>query len=220
MTKTIFFILFLLFFFNSFSQKKESFFQNENQNFIVVLDPGHGGKDSGTKTNNKILEKDINLYVSKYIQLHLKEFAPNIQVILTRENDQFISLKKRPLYAKITGADLFISIHCNHNQKNQAKGLEIYIQKMDKITNKEHLKNAHLFGYLLNDILIKKLEYKSRGIKYKNLSVLRNSINFVPSVLIELGFFSNKNDSEYLTSKNGMDGIALAISKSIIDFFE
>ncbi len=191
--------------------------ENLKREYIVILDSGHGAHDSGTRTKNEIFEKDINLFVAKYVQLYLKDFAPKIEVVLTREKDVFIPLEKRSLFTKIYKADLFISIHCNHNQKDYAKGMEIYVQEGVKNKSINNLKKSYLFSLLL-DKIIKKLNYKSRGVKYGNFAVLRNSIESAPSVLIEMGFFSNNEDKEYLTSKKGIQGMALAISKAIIEF--
>lgn len=187
--------------------------------FIVVLDPGHGGHDNGTSTKSNIKEKNINLYIAKFIKLNIEEFSSNINVVLTRENDTFITLKKRPLYARVLNADLFISIHCNHNSNSKAEGLEIYIQSTG-VNNKINVSKIKRFANILNEVTKKKLNYKSRGIKYENFSVLRNSINYIPSTLIELGFFSNKNEADYIVSQKGINGLSLAISKSIIEYFK
>ena len=190
-----------------------------NSKFTVVLDPGHGGHDNGTRTKSNIKEKDINLYVAKFIKLNIEEFSSNIKVVMTRENDTFIPLKKRPLYARILNADLFISIHCNHNPNSKSEGLEIYIQSTG-VNNKINVSKIKRFANILNKVSRKKLNYKSRGIKYENFSVLRNSINYIPSTLIELGFFSNKNEADYITSQKGINGLSLIISKSIIEYLK
>jgi len=212
MPQIVIYILILLF---SFSHTCA-----QERKYTVVIDAGHGGFDPGTNTKSGIKEKDINLYVAKFIALNIEEIYPEINVILSRENDIFIPLKKRPLYAKILDADLFISIHCNHNKKTYAKGLEIYIQNGVKVKGSEHQKRAENYGRILNKVITQKLNYPSRGIKYENFSVLRNSIEFVPSVLIELGFFSNEEEAKYLTSKKGINGLSLAIAKSINLYFD
>jgi N-acetylmuramoyl-L-alanine amidase len=215
--KKSFFILFLTLPLLCYSlQKKE----NNNKKYIVVLDPGHGGFNNGTISKNNIKEKDLNLFVAQFSKYYLEQYSKNVEVVLTRNKDVFIPLKKRPLYAKISKADLFISIHCNHNPNIYANGLEIYIQNNKKNELFLNTKKAENYATILNKIVTEKLDYKSRGIKYDNFSVLRNSIEFVPSVLIELGFFSNKNEEKYLTSKKGINGLSLAIAKSIIKYFE
>jgi len=77
---------------------------------VIVIDPGHGGKDPGASVKN-IQEKAVTLYVAKLLQAELKK--RNYKVLLTREKDDYISLKDRPAFAAKKGGDLFISLHCN-----------------------------------------------------------------------------------------------------------
>jgi len=192
--------------------------QNEKI-YTVVIDAGHGGHDTGTIDKNGRYEKDINLFVAKYVKLYLNKYAPDIKVILTRDTDVFLPLKRRPLYAKISDADLFISLHCNHNPNSIAQGAEIYLQKTNMNNAKFNLRSAAKFGLILDRNLKQKLNYKSRGILRSNLQVLRESISYVPSVLVEMGFFSNQEESSYLNSKKGIKGVSLTVSKSIMDYF-
>ncbi len=188
--------------------------------FTVVLDAGHGGKDSGTHDGKGRFEKNINLYVAKFVRFYLNKYAPDIKVVLTRDEDVFLPLGRRPLYARLSDADLFVSLHCNHNPNKAAQGAEIYIQNTTRETAKIHLKKAVGFGLILEGNLEEKLNYRSRGILMQNFQVLRESIDFVPSVLVELGFFSNTSESSYLNSKEGIQGLSLAITKSIMEYFE
>ncbi|AWX44780.1 N-acetylmuramoyl-L-alanine amidase [Flagellimonas maritima] len=197
----------------------QSLIDGQNKKFTVVIDAGHGGHDSGTIDQSGRYEKNINLYVAKFVKLYLGKYAPNIRVILTRDKDVFLPLKRRPLYAKLSGADLFISLHCNHNPNSLAQGAEIYLQDTHRIEAEVNLQMATKFGLILDKNLEEKLNYKSRGILRSNLQVLRESISFVPSVLVELGFFSNNDESSYLNSKKGIKGISLSLTKSIIDHF-
>jgi N-acetylmuramoyl-L-alanine amidase len=93
---------------------------------VIVIDPGHGGKDPGGIGYNRIYEKDVVLKVA----IKLKKILQNqgYKVYLTRSKDKFIDLKERPHFANIKKADLFISLHCNvayHHKKN-IQGLEVY----------------------------------------------------------------------------------------------
>lgn len=198
----------------------QAFFENQEPKFTVVIDAGHGGHDSGTIDQNGRYEKDINLYVAKFVKVYLNKYAPDIKVILTRDKDVFLPLERRPLYAKISRADLFISLHCNHNPNSHAQGAEIYIQNTSREEAQINLRMAMRFGVILNHNLEQKLNYQSRGILRSNLQVLRESISYVPSVLIEMGFFSNMDESSYLNSKKGIKGISLSVTKSIMDYFE
>lgn len=198
----------------------QAFVPKIEKSFTVVIDAGHGGHDSGTVDKNGRFEKNINLYVAKFVRLYLNKFAPDIKVILTRDTDVFLPLERRPLYAKISNADLFISLHCNHNPNATAQGAEIYLQdthRKDVIIN---LRQAARFALILDRNLEQKLNYRSRGVMRSNLQVLRESIDYVPSLLLEMGFFSNSADSSYLNSNKGIKGISLSVTKSIIEYFE
>lgn len=94
---------------------------------VIVLDPGHGGKDDGASslyTNEK--EKTINLKIAQYIKEELSKYV-NVEVYLTRNDDTYISLDDRCLFAKNVNADLFISLHNNIDEKHSSNGSEIYV---------------------------------------------------------------------------------------------
>jgi len=105
--------------------------QSSNTIQRIVIDPGHGGKDPGALGKNS-QEKDIVLSISlkagKYIQEHHK----NIEVLYTRTTDEFIELHKRAQIANESGADLFISIHCNSNKSSKPYGSETYVMGLHK----------------------------------------------------------------------------------------
>ncbi|MEW6355265.1 MAG: N-acetylmuramoyl-L-alanine amidase [Planctomycetota bacterium] len=92
--------------------------------FKVVIDPGHGGKDPGAEGCYGVREKDVTLAIG----LELKRIltAKQIDVVMTREDDTFISLDDRPMIANRERADLFVSIHANAARASNAKGFEIF----------------------------------------------------------------------------------------------
>jgi N-acetylmuramoyl-L-alanine amidase len=92
----------------------------------IVLDPGHGGKDPGAISKNKLLvEKEIVLDIAKRVKRILKKNT-DLEVILTRENDIFLPLEDRAVIANQKMADLFISIHANSSSNYKAGGIETY----------------------------------------------------------------------------------------------
>ncbi|WP_432410705.1 N-acetylmuramoyl-L-alanine amidase family protein [Rasiella sp. SM2506] len=97
--------------------------------FVVVLDAGHGGKDSGNRGNG-FYEKDIVLDVTLQVG-RLLEKQPNIKVVYTRTTDVFVDLNKRGPIANKVDADIFVSIHCN-SHKTQAYGVETFVMGVDK----------------------------------------------------------------------------------------
>lgn len=84
--------------------------------FVVVIDPGHGGNDTGESENN-IVEKEVNLQIAKYLESYLKP-KKGYKTILTRSSDKFVSLKERGAKVDKENADLFISIHSNSLSAN------------------------------------------------------------------------------------------------------
>jgi N-acetylmuramoyl-L-alanine amidase len=91
----------------------------------IVIDPGHGGRDPGAIGKYGTKEKDVNLNIAFKLAQQLHE-KTNLQVILTRKEDEFIPLAERTQIANEKKADLFISIHCNSGLDRNAKGFEIY----------------------------------------------------------------------------------------------
>ncbi|MBI3608939.1 MAG: N-acetylmuramoyl-L-alanine amidase [Nitrospirae bacterium] len=94
--------------------------------FLVVVDPGHGGKDPGAIGIGGLQEKDIVLDVAKRLQALLKS-QRRLVVSLTRTDDQFLSLEARTAFAAERRADLFVSIHANASPRREAQGLETYV---------------------------------------------------------------------------------------------
>ncbi len=107
---------------------------NANRVTTVVLDAGHGGKDAGglgTK-RYKTTEKDVALAVTLLVGKYINENMPGVKVVYTREDDRFIELMERSNIANRNKADVFISIHCNSNQKPDPYGSETYVMGLHK----------------------------------------------------------------------------------------
>ena len=235
-------------------KKFESEFRKEkekiNKKYIVVIDPGHGGKDPGAIGVNGTFEKDINLLFAKIISSVLS--SSNIKVKLTRIDDRYLYLRERINFAEKAKADLFISIHADASKNRQARGFSIF-SLSDKASDKEAKELAHrenksdfIGGLkirhsdpLIKDNLIKifQRETMNESVKIANI-VIRNikklSINnrghrnagFVvlksvttPSILVELGFITNKKEEKLLNNKRYLKKISKIISLSIFNYF-
>ncbi|MGB5850388.1 MAG: N-acetylmuramoyl-L-alanine amidase, partial [Ignavibacteriaceae bacterium] len=96
---------------------------------VIVIDPGHGGKDPGAIGLNKINEKDINLKVALKLGKLIEEQMKDVKVVYTRSTDEFVDLYKRGKLANEHGGKLFISIHCNSTKTKptNATGIEVYL---------------------------------------------------------------------------------------------
>ncbi len=226
---------------------------NNKKPFVVVLDAGHGGHDSGNRGNG-YFEKDIALEIILKTGAILEK-DPSIKVIYTRKTDKFVDLFVRGDIANKAKADLFVSIHCNAHNSN-AYGAETFVlglhanERNFKIAKKEnsvilleddYQKNYDGFDpnspesvigltlmqeeYLDQSLVLageiqnsftKKLKRNNRGVKQAGFIVLHRT--FMPSVLVEVGFLTNKNEGRYLNSKKGKLEMANSISKAIKNY--
>jgi len=92
----------------------------------IVIDPGHGGKDTGAIGYHRILEKKVVLAIARRLKQEILKRHPHLQVILTRNKDRFIPLEERTAIANARKADLFISIHANAHRNRYITGVETY----------------------------------------------------------------------------------------------
>lgn len=176
----------------------------EEDKVILVLDAGHGGKDGGTY-NGDILEKDINLAVVLYIKEALEE--EDIEIILTRSTDEFLDVPDRSNLANAEEADIFVSIHCNYFEDDAGvSGLECYYH--------EENNGGQAFAESMIEVLKGNKDIKVRSAKHGNYYVLKHTD--MPSILIEMGFLSNKAECEKLNSTEYQKLLAGEIAEGIL----
>jgi N-acetylmuramoyl-L-alanine amidase len=205
---------------------------------IIVIDPGHGGKDPGAQANG-IDEKDITLDVASRVVGYLRQYP--VGVLITRDTDDFISLKDRAGFANIKKADLFLSIHCNSSYNREVQGVRTYIYSRTASSKeaaeaaKAENKNVSFFEFLLNDLRKSAYEYLSieaAGYIQRNMVrqfkqrwtpterapfyVLANTN--MPSVLVEIGFISNYREAEQMQSSLYRDRVAHTIADGIMEY--
>ena len=226
------------------SQSQSGNTSRGNKKYTIVVDPGHGGHDSGARGNG-YNEKDIALQVATRLANNLRQ---DYNVIMTRDSDFFVPLDTRAKIGNDANADFFISIHLNSGSSSSANGTEVfYFSKKDqgsyatqvaKFENKVDgsYGDVPFSDFILNDIFYRKNQKTSqaiaesvlnnlinttglrrRGVFGANFAVLRGSNS--PSILVELGFMNNYSDlSQYLTP-DGQDKAANAISSAIRSYF-
>jgi N-acetylmuramoyl-L-alanine amidase len=98
----------------------------------IVIDPGHGGHDTGTISPGGLREKDLVLDVARRLRGYIKKSYPDVEVILTRDGDRFVALEERTAIANSRRADLFISIHANASHSRAASGVETFFVSPDR----------------------------------------------------------------------------------------
>lgn len=211
----------------------------------IMLDPGHGGKDPGAVANG-LREKDVNLRFSRILADKLK--GKGFNVVFTRTKDQFIPLDKRTSMANAKKADLFLSIHCNANRSRRVNGLETYslnLAKSDaavRIAARENAVDPRSISdlqFILTDLMVnskikesrdlasdvqtktiyrvrKKYSVKNQGTREAPFYVLMGAR--MPSVLVELGYLTNKTEAKRLKSDSYLHYLANGIVEGILAY--
>lgn len=177
----------------------------------IIIDVGHGGKDSGAIGINGIQEKDVVMSIANAILRLNNDLEKPLDIYLTRYKDTLISLSDRTKLAKALKADLFVSLHCNHSDNPDARGIEVYALRKQKKFSKASV----FIGYQIESALCETIGYESRGVKFANFQVLREATDYCAAVLIELGFLSNWDEESYISDNHNIELIALTILLSI-----
>src|SRR5690606_5491848 len=127
-------------------------------------------------------------------------------------------LGDRTKLAKSLKPDLFISLHCNHADDTRAKGIEAFVWKPIYARATSKMKGSISLAYsVVKDFQY--LGFKNRGVKFANFQVLRETNGFCPSVLLEMGFLSNRDEEAYAKTVNGKNALAWIILSSIQNYF-
>jgi N-acetylmuramoyl-L-alanine amidase len=103
----------------------------------IVIDPGHGGHDTGTISSGGMREKDLVLDVARRLRAYIKHNYPDVEVIMTRDSDRFVALEERTAIANSRRADLFISVHANASPSRVASGVETYFLSPDRAPSED-----------------------------------------------------------------------------------
>lgn len=226
------------------AEKKQDVKQNKKQpgKKLVVIDPGHGGKDPGT-ISGKLYEKDIVLKLAKKIEKLSKNYK-NIEVRLTRDKDVFLALEERAVIANKFDGDLFISLHANSFKDREVGGMELYhldntrdeyANKLARVENKISGNSTMLetilvdmdISYYVGDSLdyakeigdglkkdLKKYETKIRGYEKGALFYVLVGAR-MPSLLFEIGYITNKMEKDLLQKDEYLESIAKSLLDSI-----
>ena len=223
------------------------------EKYIVFIDPGHGGRDPGAIGRLGTLEKNITLKTSIMLRKALKRYK-NINSILSRDKDIYLSLKERTKLAKINNADIFISLHADSSKNNKANGISVF-SLSDKASDKE----ARMLAKRENDVdnflgnknkikdpiiyntLIKMFQRKAmndssylakkilsnlektklavnRGHRFAGFAVLKSYE--IPSVLIEIGFLSNKQEEKKMLNTKYLNELSNGLAVAIGSYFD
>jgi N-acetylmuramoyl-L-alanine amidase len=235
-------IIAIIFSFLSFGFSSATPYQMPIQ--TVILDAGHGGYDPGAIAGDH-QEKDIVLSVTQNLAAYLQQWFPDLTVVLTRSEDQFISLDERvaitmnhPLPAGSSA--VMVSIHANASHTSDARGVEILMKPTDRTVpflsqrtpdwalfryanhtsgelNHQLNRENLLLATFINERLMQHLPaVRNRGIKEQEVWILTESV--YPSALVEIGFMSNEQELQALIDLAYQASIARAIAEGIADY--
>lgn len=214
----------------------------------IVLDPGHGGQDPGA-IRNRLREKDITLDVSRRLKTILQSEL-GYEVLMTRNEDEFIALEQRTAFANSNSADLFVSVHVNSSRNRKAHGVETYylnfattpeamevaarenaiaeknmgeLQKLTAaIALNSKIEESRDFASLIQTNLV---DYLKKNYTPNNLGVKQAPFYVLigaqmPSILAEISFISNETESVLLDKTSYRQSVAEGLAKGIRRYIE
>src|SRR5699024_8930052 len=179
-----------------------------NKTVKIFIDPGHGGSDPGA-SGHGLKEKDITLDIATKLANQLKRYR-NVDIKMSRTNDQTVSLSERSKMANDWGADYFISIH--NNSCCGATGFESYIHNGNRGT-----KDAENKQNIIHDQIVKDIDTRDRGKKSANFHVLRETN--MSAILLEYLFISTKSDNDKLQKNSFRNQLAKSTATGIAKAF-
>lgn len=196
---------------------------------VVVLDPGHGGTDSGAMCG-PIVEKDLTLDVALRAELLLR--AGGYATVLTRDNDRYVSLAERTAVGNRADDSLFVSIHFNDGERATTSGVETYYARRSagpagffswlpfwqRPASTRLAAQSESLAHFIQAALVEQTRAVNRGIKSEQFYVIANVLR--PAVLVEGGFITNKSDVTKLTTTEYRQQIARAISDGVCRHWE
>ncbi|MFA6583584.1 MAG: N-acetylmuramoyl-L-alanine amidase [Elusimicrobiaceae bacterium] len=215
---------------------------------LVVIDPGHGGKDPGGHKRKGLAEKSLNIRMAEELAGLLKEDG-GFDVLVTRTSDYFIPLSERSRLANDSHADIFVSIHANAHPRKHEKGFEIYFMserasdpwaasvaaKENSVQELEDDWGADPAELLLHSMA--RNEYMNEAAQlaglvanhvgartpFKNRGVKQAAFyvlrgTYTPAVLVEMGFMTNADDCKNLNDEKVRAKMARGIYDGIVDY--
>ncbi|OWY67834.1 N-acetylmuramoyl-L-alanine amidase [cyanobacterium TDX16] len=180
--------------------------RDRNGKTIVVIDPGHGGKDPGAVAGG-VHEKDIILPISNRVAQILEQNG--VHVVLTRDSDYFVGLQGRVDIAERVNADLFVSIHANSlPTRPDISGLETY-----------YFDSGYNLAVTVHNAMLRNVpNLRDRRVRKARFYVLRKSS--MPAVLVETGFMTGQHDAPRLKTAAYQNQLAEAIAQGVLQYIK
>jgi N-acetylmuramoyl-L-alanine amidase len=195
---------------------------------IVVLDPGHGGQDSGT-IKNGLTEKDLALDVAHRLERLLRQYG--LVPVLTRSDDTFISLQNRATIANSQPDSVFVSIHFDEAGRTAATGIETYyaahpvsipervaswLPFLQRTSSEPPNVESQSLATFIQESVVVHTQATNRGTRPEQFFVIANVQQ--PAVLVEGGFLTNKEDAAKLVNADYREEMAAGIAQGILQY--
>jgi len=195
---------------------------------VVVLDPGHGGKDSGAMCGG-VMEKDLTLDIARRVDRLLD--SEGVATLMTRVGDSFVSLADRAAFGNRAKQSIFISIHFNEDNKPVATGVETYyaahqidpgsvfaswLPFFSRPPSSSPKPESQSLAGFIQEALVARTRSVDRGTQAKQFFVIANVTS--PAVLIEAGFITNKDELSKLVSEDYRDQLAAAVADGVLRY--
>lgn len=205
---------------NSIYSRVKGSFSIPVNNKVVIIDAGHGGRDSGASGKNGTKEKDINLEIAKRLKKYIEE-GGGVAIMIREEDNGLYSvdspnkkkedMKNRKQIINDSNADMLVSIHLNSFPQSQYYGAQVFYFYNSKIS--QHL--AKIMQQELKRVLNRNNDRMEKSTK--EYFILKD--NNIPSVLVECGFLSNDEEEKLLSLPEYQEKIAWSMYIGIIRFF-
>lgn len=198
--------------------------------YVVMIDPAHGGAETGVSLTDRYYEKDLVLAVAVTIQKAL-EGSDTFQVRLTRSTDKQMSIAERIKKVQEDHPDLFISLHVNAGFGKSASGYEVYFPGFSTVpsgqdesaailtdmTKNKYLNDSVKVAQIIQRNLQSVFPRKGRGLRDADMPILEGLT--IPAVVLEIGFATNPEDKAALMDAKSQQAIVQALIRSIQEFF-
>lgn len=189
----------------------------------VVLDPGHGGRDEGARTNG-LVEKHLTLDVALRLEKVLQEFG--FPTLLTRRDDSYLRLSQRAEVGNQVANSIFVSLHFNHARGTESTGIETFYasEKLEQeptwawtgIFNPPQptgRDNGETLAGYIQTALVQQTDAQNRGIRGRPLYVTRHTQG--PAVLVECGFINNPMEARMIANASYRDLLARSVALGV-----
>lgn len=175
----------------------------------ILVNAGHGGKETGAAGATRFLAKDANLIVSKFLRTELEKLGAT--VVMTRENDQEISLQERQNIINQAEPIIAITIHYT------SVDIDGDAEKTQGVRTYWYHPQSHSLAKTIHHSLVNKLGRKSQGLYWNNLALNRPEI--APSVVLELGFMTHPQEFEWIINSQEQQKLAVVLAEAIVEWF-